>query len=162
MSRCQKFEYFDCGCSRASEALSAITSIHILKWTYCEIPTNLFDSKPRIWTTIWRENCASRFETKNAVKFTLKVYLVLIYFRLFSVDYISWFSIERARGRQTDPAPSDLETQQKVSWHEEIELNFDASCQQVRGLESEILWEARSTPTLVVHLFLRKNVFISF
>jgi hypothetical protein len=46
------------------------------------------------------------------------------------------------------PAPSDIEIQQKVSWHEEIELNFDASCQQVLGLESEILWEARSTPTL--------------
>jgi hypothetical protein len=24
--------------------------------------------------------------------------------------------------------------------HEEIELNFDASCQQIPGLESEILW----------------------
>jgi hypothetical protein len=33
--------------------------------------------------------------------------------------------------------------------HEEIELNFDASCQQILGLELEILWEARSTPTLV-------------
>jgi hypothetical protein len=32
--------------------------------------------------------------------------------------------------------------------HEEIELNFDASCQQILGLESEILWQARSTPTL--------------
>jgi hypothetical protein len=32
--------------------------------------------------------------------------------------------------------------------HEEIELNFDASCQQILGLELEILWEARSTPTL--------------
>jgi hypothetical protein len=31
--------------------------------------------------------------------------------------------------------------------HEEIELNFDASCQQILGLESKILWEARSTPT---------------
>jgi hypothetical protein len=29
--------------------------------------------------------------------------------------------------------------------HEEIELNFDASCQQILGLESEILWEARSS-----------------
>jgi hypothetical protein len=36
--------------------------------------------------------------------------------------------------------------------HEEIEQNFDASCQQILGLESEILWEARSTPTLpLVH-----------
>jgi hypothetical protein len=34
--------------------------------------------------------------------------------------------------------------------HEEIELNFDALCQQIFGLESEILWEARSTPTLVM------------
>jgi hypothetical protein len=32
--------------------------------------------------------------------------------------------------------------------HDEIELNFDASCQQILGLESEILWEPRSTPTL--------------
>jgi hypothetical protein len=32
--------------------------------------------------------------------------------------------------------------------HEEIEPNFDASCQQILGLESEILWEAGSTPTL--------------
>jgi hypothetical protein len=32
--------------------------------------------------------------------------------------------------------------------YEEIELNFDASCQQIIGLESKILWEARSTPTL--------------
>jgi hypothetical protein len=32
--------------------------------------------------------------------------------------------------------------------HEEIELNFDASCQQILGLESEILWQARSMPTL--------------
>jgi hypothetical protein len=36
--------------------------------------------------------------------------------------------------------------------HEDNELNFDASCQQILGLESEILWEARSTPTLpLVH-----------
>jgi hypothetical protein len=34
--------------------------------------------------------------------------------------------------------------------HEESELNFDASCQQILGLESEILWEAHSTPTLVI------------
>jgi hypothetical protein len=38
---------------------------------------------------------------------------------------------------------SDLETQQKVKkktmHHEEIELNFDTSCQQILGLESEIL-----------------------
>jgi hypothetical protein len=33
--------------------------------------------------------------------------------------------------------------------HEEIELNFDASCQQILGLKSEILWEDRSKPTLV-------------
>jgi hypothetical protein len=26
--------------------------------------------------------------------------------------------------------------------------HFDASCQQFLGLESEILWKARSTPTL--------------
>jgi hypothetical protein len=32
--------------------------------------------------------------------------------------------------------------------YEEIELNFDASCQQILGLELEILCEARSTPTL--------------
>jgi hypothetical protein len=32
--------------------------------------------------------------------------------------------------------------------HEEIELNFDASCQQILGLESEILCKPRSTPTL--------------
>jgi hypothetical protein len=31
---------------------------------------------------------------------------------------------------------------------EEIELNFDASFQQILGLDIEILWEARSTPTL--------------
>jgi hypothetical protein len=36
--------------------------------------------------------------------------------------------------------------------HEEIELNLDASCQQIIGLESEILWEARSTPNLAVGL----------
>jgi hypothetical protein len=40
--------------------------------------------------------------------------------------------------------------------HEEIELNFDASCQQIIGLESEILWEARSTPTLVPCYFTLK------
>jgi hypothetical protein len=34
--------------------------------------------------------------------------------------------------------------------YKEIELNFDASCQQIIGLESEILWEARSTPTLEI------------
>jgi hypothetical protein len=28
--------------------------------------------------------------------------------------------------------------------HEEIELNCDASCQQILGLESEILFEART------------------
>jgi hypothetical protein len=33
----------------------------------------IFDSKPRIWTTILRENCGSRFEAKKAVKFTFKV-----------------------------------------------------------------------------------------
>jgi hypothetical protein len=54
---------------------------------------------------------------------------------------------------------SDLETQQKVKKpcimkRYEIELNFDASCQQILGLESEILWEARSTPTLIIIYFL--------
>jgi hypothetical protein len=29
--------------------------------------------------------------------------------------------------------------------YEEIELNFDASCQQILGLESKIVWEARRT-----------------
>jgi hypothetical protein len=43
---------------------------------------------------------------------------------------------------------SDLETQQKAMHHVEIKLNVDASCQQILGLELEILWEARSTPTL--------------
>jgi hypothetical protein len=37
---------------------------------------------------------------------------------------------------------------QKAKNHKEIELNFDASCQQILGLESEILWEAGSTTTL--------------
>jgi hypothetical protein len=32
--------------------------------------------------------------------------------------------------------------------HGEIAPNFDASCQQILGLESEMLWEARITPTL--------------
>jgi hypothetical protein len=36
--------------------------------------------------------------------------------------------------------------------YEEIELNFDPSCQQILGLESEILWEASSTPTLTTIL----------
>jgi hypothetical protein len=36
--------------------------------------------------------------------------------------------------------------------HEEIELNFEASCQLILGLESEILWEARRTPTLTCFL----------
>jgi hypothetical protein len=44
--------------------------------------------------------------------------------------------------------PYNLETQQKVMHHEEIELNFDASRQQILGFELEILWEACSTPTL--------------
>jgi hypothetical protein len=35
----------------------------------------------------------------------------------------------------------------KATHHEEIELNFDASRQQIIGLDSEILWEAGSTPT---------------
>jgi hypothetical protein len=39
------------------------------KWTYYEIPSNLWwrHAIPRIWTTIWRKNCASRFEAKKAV-----------------------------------------------------------------------------------------------
>jgi hypothetical protein len=41
-----------------------------------------------------------------------------------------------------------FKTQQKVSWLEEIELNFDASFQQILTSELKILWEARSTPTL--------------
>jgi hypothetical protein len=36
--------------------------------------------------------------------------------------------------------------------YEEIELNFDASCQQILGLESKILWEARSTPNFKAYL----------
>jgi hypothetical protein len=43
--------------------------------------------------------------------------------------------------------------------HEEIELNFDASCQQILGLESEILWEACSTPTLAK--LYKKNIVYS-
>jgi hypothetical protein len=46
-----------------------------------------------------------------------------------------------------------LETQQKVSWLEEIELNFDASFQQILTSELKILWEALSTPTLVYSSF---------
>jgi hypothetical protein len=37
--------------------------------------------------------------------------------------------------------------------HEEIELNFEAACQQILGLESEILWEARCTPTIKLTCF---------
>jgi hypothetical protein len=51
---------------------------------------------------------------------------------------------------------SDLETQQKVKktmHYEEIDLNFDASCQQILGLESKILWEAGRSPTLNKHNF---------
>jgi hypothetical protein len=33
---------------------------------------------------------------------------------------------------------------------EEMELNFDASCQQILGLESEILREARITPSISI------------
>jgi hypothetical protein len=51
-----------------------------------------------------------------------------------------------------------LETQQKVSWLEEIELNFDASFQQILRSELEILWEARSTPTLTSNLFQTKTI----
>jgi hypothetical protein len=29
--------------------------------------------------------------------------------------------------------------------HDKIELNFDASCQQILGFESEILWELGSS-----------------
>jgi hypothetical protein len=36
-------------------------------------PQTFGDSKPRIWTTIWRENSAIRFEAKKAVKFTFQV-----------------------------------------------------------------------------------------
>jgi hypothetical protein len=58
--------------------------------------------------TIWRENCASRFEANKTVNDV-----------------------------------GDLETKsQKPMHHEEIELNFDASCQHILVLESEILWEA--------------------
>jgi hypothetical protein len=41
-------------------------------------------------------------------------------------------------------------SQQKAMHHEEIKLNFDALCQQILGLESEILWEAHRwrTPSL--------------
>jgi hypothetical protein len=41
--------------------------------------------------------------------------------------------------------------------NEEIELNFDASFQQILRSELEILWEARSTPTLVITTF--KQIF---
>jgi hypothetical protein len=46
--------------------------------------------------------------------------------------------------------------------HEEIELNFDASCQQIFGLESEILWEARSTTTFAFALLLLLLLFLFF
>jgi hypothetical protein len=49
--------------------------------------------------------------------------------------------------------------QQKVSWLEEIELNFDASFQQILTSELKILWEARSTPTLTLF---SKNKFTFF
>jgi hypothetical protein len=42
--------------------------------------------------------------------------------------------------------------------HEEIELNFDASCQQILGLELEIMWEARSTPTRGGHFGAQESV----
>jgi hypothetical protein len=41
--------------------------------------------------------------------------------------------------------------------HEVIELNFDASCQRILGLESEIVWEARSKPTLVLLSISKKH-----
>jgi hypothetical protein len=47
-----------------------------------------------------------------------------------------------------------------------IALNFEASCQQIIGLESEILWEAHSTPTchcrLVVNFGININSRICF
>jgi hypothetical protein len=88
--------------------------------------------------TIWRENCASRFEANKAEN-----------------------DVEESRLSPWPPTffanTSDLRNttkSQKAMHHEEIELVFDASFQQILGLESEILWEARRTPTLVVRTYL--------
>jgi hypothetical protein len=40
--------------------------------------------------------------------------------------------------------------------HEEIELNFDASSQQILGLESEILWEAYSASRFEANTAVKK------
>jgi hypothetical protein len=47
---------------------------------------------------------------------------------------------------------SDIETQQKVKRPRIMKRLsiIDASCQQILGLESEILWEAGSAPTLAL------------
>jgi hypothetical protein len=40
---------------------------------------------------------------------------------------------------------------QQTSMHQkEIELNYDKLCQQILGLESEILWLAGSMPTFTI------------
>jgi hypothetical protein len=65
----------------------------------------------------------------------------LIYFHLFSVNHVSWFLIERAR-RQI------LKHNKKSDDFHASRRDWAKSCEQIFGLESEILWEAHSKPTL--------------
>jgi hypothetical protein len=74
--------------------------------------------------TIWRENCASRFEANKAAV----------------NGRVATVSVASEKNTLSPETFSDFETQQKVKKPcimEEIELNFDASCQQIIGLESE-------------------------
>jgi hypothetical protein len=46
--------------------------------------------------------------------------------------------------------------------HEQIEVNFDASCQQILGLELEILWEAgwlQKTAAISIKMFYQKSLY---
>jgi hypothetical protein len=87
----------------------------------------------------WRENCARRFEANKAVNDVEES-------RLYPwppKKYTETFS-----AKAETLLANTLKHNKKSKSHEEIELNFDASCQQILSLESEILWEACSTPTL--------------
>jgi hypothetical protein len=81
--------------------------------------------------TNWRENCASRFEANKVVndvgESRLSPWPPKKYTETFAETFLA--------------NTSNTTKSQKAMHHEEIELNFDASFQQILCLESEILWE---------------------
>jgi hypothetical protein len=96
-------------------------------------PQTLYDAIPRIWTTIWRENCASRFENKKVVYGRISKITSQVCLDFFPSNQ-EIIILAHPSGR---PGFRSVSLWSWGAWRNRA--NFDASFRQIFGMELEIL-----------------------